>query len=206
MSLKEKLLQDMQDAMRSGDELRKSTIRMARAAIKNAEMARSDEMLSMAALDDITLRGALYQEIRQRRAAATQHEQNDRTDLADKERAEIARLITEASDLGDAGVEDVLRKEIKQRRDSAEQYRRGNRPDLVERELAEVEILQAYLPQQMGESDIEAEVRAVISEVGATGPKDISKVMPVVMSRLRGRAEGRIINQVVTRLLAEGTA
>lgn len=150
MSLKEKLLQDLQDAMRSGDEIRKSTIRMARAAIKNAEIARKAE-------------------------------------------------------LDDAGVQDVLRKEVKQRRESAEEYRRGNRQDLADREMAEVEIIESYLPQQMGESEIEAEVRAVISEVGAAGPKDMSKVMPAVMSRLRGRAEGRIINQVVTRLLSEGT-
>jgi uncharacterized protein YqeY len=149
MSLKDRLASDLQEAMRSGDELRKSTIRMARAAIKNAEIA------AMAELDD-------------------------------------------------AGVQDVLRKEIKQRRESAEEYRRGNRPDLAEKELAEAAILEAYLPRQMSEQEIEAQVRDIIREVGASGPRDMGKVMPVAMARLKGRADGRTVNQVVSRLLSQG--
>ena len=115
--------------MRSRDELRTSTIRMARSAIKNAEISR------MAELDD-------------------------------------------------AAVQDILRKEIKQRRESAEEYARGKRNDL--------------------EDEIAAEVRAVIAEVGASGPQDMSKVMPAAMARMRGRADGRTVNQVVTRLLSGG--
>lgn len=148
MSLKEQLMQDLTDAMRGGDELRKSTIRMVRSAIKNTEIDRMQE-------------------------------------------------------LDDAGVQEVLRKEIKQRRESAEEYKRGGRQDLVDRETAEAELLESYLPALMSDADIEAEVRAIISEVGATGPKDISKVMPAAMSRLRGRADGRAVNSIVSRLLAE---
>jgi uncharacterized protein len=149
MSLKEQLMNDIQDAMRSGDELRKSTLRMARAAIKNAEIARIAE-------------------------------------------------------LDEAGVQDVLRKEIKQRRESAEEYRRGNRQDLVEKELAEVAILEAYLPAQMSEAEIEAEARALLTELGNPGPKEMGKVMPAAMARFKGRADGRTVNQVINRLLAEG--
>ena len=149
MTLKEQLMKDMQDSMRSGDELRKETLRMARAAIKNAE-------------------------------------------------------IQQITELDDAGVENVLRKEIKQRRESAEEYGRAKRQDLADKELAEVAILEAYLPQQMTEAEIEVEVRAIISELGASGPQDMNKVMPAAMSRLKGRADGRTVNQVVTRLLSEG--
>jgi uncharacterized protein YqeY len=67
--------------------------------------------------------------------------------------------------------------------------------------VAEAGVLEAYLPQQLSEAEIEAEVRSIIGELGATGPKDMSKVMPAAMSRLKGRAEGRTVNQVVTRLL-----
>src|SRR6266550_2777457 len=109
MSLKDTLMKDLQDAMRSGDELRKETLRMARAAIKNTEIDRMGE-------------------------------------------------------LDDAGVQDVLRKEIKQRRESAEEYERGKRMDLADKERAEAAFLEAYLPQQMSEEEIEVEVRAIIAE------------------------------------------
>ena|SRR5436190_3796503 len=148
MSLKDTLMKDLQDAMRGREELRKSTIRMARAAIKNTEIQR------MAELDD-------------------------------------------------AGVQDVLRKEIKQRRESAEEYEKAGRKDLTDKELAEAAILEAYLPKQMSQEEIEGEVRALIQELGASGPQDMSKVMPAAMARLKGRADGRTVNQVVTRLLSQ---
>ncbi len=103
-------------------------------------------------------------------------------------------------------MQELLRKEIKQRRQSAEEYKRGNRQDLVEKELAEVAILAAYLPQQMSEAEIETEARALLAEMGNPGPKDMSKVMPAAMSRFKGRADGRTVNQIVIRLLAEGAS
>jgi uncharacterized protein len=147
MSLKDQLMKDLQDAMRSGDELRKSTIRMARAAVRNAEINR------MAELDD-------------------------------------------------EGIQDVLRKEIKQRRESAEEYARGKRQDLVDKELAEAAILEGYLPRQMSEDEVEAEVRPIIAELGAARPADMGKVMPAAMARLKGRADGRTVNRVVSKLLS----
>jgi hypothetical protein len=116
--------------------------------------------------------------------------------------AEIAKI----GELDDAGVENVMRKEIKQRRESAEEYERANRLDLAEKEQAEATLIEAYLPQQMSEADIEAEVRAIVSEVSASGPRDMNKVMPVAMSRLKGRADGRLVNKVVTSVLSEGAA
>lgn len=146
MTLKEQLMKDLQDAMRSGDELRRETLRMARASIKNTEIARIAE-------------------------------------------------------LDDPGVQDVLRKEIKQRRESAEEFEKARRMDLADKERAEAAILEAYLPQQMSEEEIEAEVRGILAETGA---REMSKIMPVAMGRLKGKADGRLINRVVSRVLAEG--
>ena len=73
--------------------------------------------------------------------------------------------------------------------------------DLADKERAEAAILEAYLPAQMSPEEIEAEVRAIIAEVGFT---EVSKVMPVAIQRLKGRADGRTVNQVVTRVLAGG--
>jgi uncharacterized protein YqeY len=119
---------------------------------------------------------------------------------------EIERWVPSGRELDDAGVQDVLRKEIKQRRESADEYSRAKRTDLADKELAEAAILESYLPRQMSEQEIETEVRSVIADLGASGPKDMGKVMPAAMSRLKGRADGRTVNQVVTRLLAEQTA
>jgi uncharacterized protein YqeY len=204
MSLKDRLAKDLQEALRSGDELRKSVLRMARAAIKNAEMARSAEILDMITRNDPKAQGELYDAIRRHRQLASEHEASGNSALAEKERMQVAAIVARMTELDDAGVQDVLRKEIKQRHEAAEQYRRGNRPDLADKELAEAAILEAYLPQRMSEQEIEAEVRAIISEVGASGPKDMGKVMSVAIARMRDRADGRAINQVVTRLLSQG--
>ena len=120
---------------------------------------------------------------------------------------EIARVNVKDPDatrteLSDADVLDVVQKQAKQRRDSMEEYRKGKRQDLVDREEAELQILNAYLPQQLSRDEIVAEVRSIMSETGATGPSDKNKVMPAAIARLKGRAEGRAINEVVTELLS----
>ncbi len=98
----------------------------------------------------------------------------------------------------------VLRRQVKQRQDSIEQFGKAGRTDLVDRETAELGILQEYMPRQMSREQIAVEARAVISETGATGPSDKSKVMPALIKRLQGKADGRDINAVVTELLAAG--
>ncbi len=120
--------------------------------------------------------------------------------------AEIAGVNTKdetasRGDLPDAGVLDVLQKQAKQRRDSIEEYGKAGRQDLVDRERGELDVITGYLPAQLGRDEIAAEVRAIIAETGAHGPKDKNKVMPAAMQRLKGRADGRAVNEVVTELL-----
>ena len=109
--------------------------------------------------------------------------------------------IDQGKPLEDDAVITVIQKQVKQRRESIIEFEKGNRMDLVERESAEAKVLEAYLPEQAGPEEIEAAVRKVIAETGASGPRDIGKVMPVLTKQFAGRADGRAINEVVRRLL-----
>jgi len=112
--------------------------------------------------------------------------------------AEIARQ----SKLEDSDIFGVITKEIRQRRESIEAFKQGKRQDLVDKEEAEAAVLQGYLPQQMTREEVVEAARKVIAEVGAAGPGDKGKVMPRLMAQLRGRADGREINEVVSELLS----
>jgi len=144
--LKQKLAEDLKQALKGGDKVRRSAIRLVMAAIKNAEIAR-----------------------------------------------QVA--------LGDADILGIIAKEVRQRRESIEAFKQGNRQDLVAQEEAELAILNQYLPQQMTREEIIVEARRVIEEVGARGAADKGKVMPKLIAKLKGKADGREINAVVTELL-----
>jgi len=140
-------MDDLKQAMRSGDKTRLSVIRLVMSAVKNAEIAR-------------------------------------RTDLSD------------------ADILGIIAKEAKQRQESIEAFKQGNRHDLVAQEEAELAILQEYLPEQMTHQEIIAEARRIIEEVGAQGLGDKGKVMSKIIAQLKGRADGREINTIVTELLS----
>ena len=138
------------------------------------------------------------------------------TDLHDamRQRAELRRdtlrmvlaalhnaEIAAGRELDDDGVLGVLAKEAKQRRESIEEFRKANRSDLAGKEEAELAVLSSYLPQAVSRDEIVEAARRAVQETGAAGPKDIGKVMPVLMQQLRGRAEGREINEVVREIL-----
>lgn len=151
MTLKEQLNEELRAALRSGDDTRKTTIRLLLSAVHNAE-------------------------------------------------------IQAGKQLDDAGILGVVTREVKQRRESIEEYRKGNRPDLVAKEEAEMAVLSTYMPPQMSTAEIEEAARQVIEQVGARGPADKGKVMPVIMGQLRGKADGSEINRIVTDLLSRAQA
>jgi uncharacterized protein YqeY len=148
MSLKERLTEDMKQAMKSKEagKLRLSVIRMVRANIKNVE-------------------------------------------------------IDSKQELSDDGVLDVVAKEVKMRRDSIEEFKKGNRPDLVENLEQEVAILMNYLPEQLSEAEVRTLVEQAVVEAKAVSPKDMGKVMAVLMPKVKGRADGKLVNTIVRELL-----
>lgn len=116
--------------------------------------------------------------------------------------AEVARSADRDRPLSDDEELAVLKRQIKQRQDSIEQFERAGRPDLVEREEAQLAILQAYLPAGLSADEIEALVRAVVAETGATGPSDMKVVMPALLARAAGRADSRALSDAAKRALA----
>jgi hypothetical protein len=104
--------------------------------------------------------------------------------------------------LDDAGILGVMATEIKRRRDSVEQYRAGNRADLADKEEAEIKILQEFLPQQLTREEVEAKVAEVITRVGAQGPKDMGAVMKALLPEVQGRADGKVVSELVKQRLA----
>lgn len=146
MSLKERLDNDLKDALKSKDKARLQTLRGLKSAIRYAE-------------------------------------------------------IEAGGKLDDSGLLGVIAKEAKQRRDSIAEFEKGGRHDLVENEAAELKILESYLPAQMSEEEIKAKAQALIAELGVTDIKGMGQVMKHLMADLKGRADGKLVNQVVRQLL-----
>ena len=96
----------------------------------------------------------------------------------------------------------ILAKMVTQRKESAQIYTEQNRPDLAEPELAEAKVIEEYLPKQMTETELEAELKVIIAEVGATSAKEMGKVMGIASKKLAGRADGKAISAKVKELLA----
>lgn len=96
----------------------------------------------------------------------------------------------------------IINREVKKRRDSIEMYESNNRPELAENEKAEVAILMEYLPAQLTEDEIRAIITETIAEVGAAGPSDKGKLMGALMPKVKGKADGKLVNTLVTELLA----
>ena len=147
MTLRERIQSEITAAMRSGDALRRDTLRLAESAIYNAE-------------------------------------KRDR------------RMYTDDEIVG------VLSREVKTRRESIDAFRKGGRDDLASKEEAEIRILETYLPEQLGEAEVEALVREAIAATGAAGSRDMGKVMGWLAPRTKGRADGRAVSQVVSGALS----
>ncbi len=111
------------------------------------------------------------------------------------------REIDSASPLTEDDVIAIVRKELKQRRDSLLAFESAGRTDLADEAKAEISILESYLPQQFSESEVRALVEESIASIGAKGKSDIGKVMSDLMPKLRGRADGKMVQQIVQSLL-----
>ncbi len=106
-------------------------------------------------------------------------------------------------EVSDQDIVKIIQKLVKQRKESAQQYTDAGRPELAENEVAEMEAMEVYLPKQLTEAEIEAELVKIIAEVGATQPSEMGKVMGVATKRLAGLADGRVISTLVKKLLAK---
>lgn len=105
--------------------------------------------------------------------------------------------------LDDDGVTEVIARELKKRKDALPQYEQSGRQELVDDLKKEIDILTSYLPEQMSEEELEAVIADVIRETGAKTMKDIGMVMKEVMPRVKGRADGRTVNNIVSRILKQ---
>lgn len=105
-------------------------------------------------------------------------------------------------EINDGDIVRIIQKLVKQRKESAEIYSSQNRPELAENELREAEAMEVYLPAQLGEAELEEELKKIIAETGASKPSDMGKVMGVATKRLAGRADGKMISAAVKKLLS----
>ena len=131
---------------------------------------------------------------------------------AGKLRLSVIRLVRGAirqqeidgqKELSDEDVLGVSSKEVKQRRDSIEDFQKGGRDDLVAEAEAEIAVLMEYLPQQLSEDEVRSLVKEAIAVSGAASPKDMGKVMKELMPKVKGRADGKLVNGIVKELLAQ---
>jgi hypothetical protein len=178
-SLQERLTADLKDAMRAGDALRRDEIRGVISMLKAEQQSKFTRALS---------KGGLIL-------------QGEEGNLSPEQQAEVERLRT-ASNLNDDEEQDILLQRVKQHRQSIDGFLKGNRADLVEIEEQQLAIDQAYLPQQLDAAAVEEAIQSAIAESGAQGPRDQGKVMGLLSSRLRGRADMKAVASTVQAKLA----
>ena len=109
--------------------------------------------------------------------------------------------IEKGEELTDEEIISVLSTEAKKRRESVEEYKKGDRTDLAEKEEAEIKIVETYLPEQLSDEDVQKLVSEAIADTGAESKKDMGKVMQQLMPKIKGRADGRKVSQIVTEKL-----
>jgi uncharacterized protein YqeY len=127
-----------------------------------------------------------------------------KTDALKMIKAEIMKYETSGQDMvaTDEVVMQILGRAIKQRKEAAEGFLKGGNQEMADKEMQEAAIYQAYLPEQMGEEEVKKIVKETIAEVGAAGPGDIGKVMAAIMPKVKGKADGALINKSVKEALS----
>lgn len=177
MTIEERLQTDLKDAMRSGDKFRVQVIRSARDALQKARLER----------------------VKQQYDAQVAAGEVSETETGSGSSESVHQQITLDAEAQEA----VIAKEIKRRRESADIYHKAGRTDRADEEEAEARILEGYLPQQLGADDVRPLIGEVIAELGIHGPSAMGKLMPVLMERFKGRADGRMLSQIARELLQE---
>jgi uncharacterized protein YqeY len=109
--------------------------------------------------------------------------------------------IEAGHELSDEEALSIIRKAVKQRLDSIDQFTKGNRPELAAKEQSEMELLKTYLPPELTDAELESGLREIIASTGAQSKKDLGKVMKEASARYKGRADGKKIQEIVSRLL-----
>jgi len=178
-TLHERLTADLKDAMRAGDALRRDEIRGVISMLKAEQQSKLTRALNKGGL---ILHG-------------------DEGTLTTEQQAQVDQLRTQSS-LTDDEEQAILLQRVKQHRQSIDGFTKGNRPDLIKIEEAQLVIDESYLPQQFDAAEIEAAIQAAIAESGAEGPRDQGKVMGLLSSRLRGRADMKAVASTVQSRLA----
>ena len=128
----------------------------------------------------------------------------------DKDRLAVIRMVRGAirqqeidgkKELGDSDVIAVISKEVKMRKDSIDEFQKGGREDLVAKTQAEIDVLMPYLPAQLSEEEVRALVKEAVEKTGAKTPKDMGRVMGMLMPKVKGRADGKMVNTIVRSML-----
>ncbi len=157
-------------------------------------------LFSFSRVQSMSLKDQLMQDMK----TAMKAKQADRLGTIRQLRSAIKNKEIELrQDLDDNGILGVIGTAVKQRREAAQMYNDNGRPELAAKEEAEMAVLQQYLPAQLSEAAVRDIVTAVIAGSGATSLKDMGKVMPQVMAKTKGSADGKMVNQLVRELLAE---
>jgi len=135
---------------------------------------------------------------------AMKAQQRTKTDALKMIKAEVMKVETSGADvkITDEIVMGILQKAIKQRKEAAEGFTKGGNTDMAEKEMEEAAIYQAYLPAQMSEEEVKTIIKDTIAEIGASGPADMGKVMAAIMPKVKGKADGAMINRVVKETLS----
>ncbi len=150
MTLNEKVNEDLKTALKAGEALKVSTLRMLKAAVSNAAIQKKKEALE------------------------------------------------------DGEILEVIQKVLKQHQESVEAFTKGNRPELAQKEAQEAKVLQAYLPPAMDEGELTALIRETIRGLKVSGPSGLGQVMKAVLPKIKGWADGKTINRIVSQLLQGG--
>lgn len=190
MDLRTRISDDLKEAMRGQDAMRRTVLRGLLNAFKEAEQTRREDLVKKALKKHNVIRPTSATP-----EAMAAYDSAMNTALTSEK-------VDESVALDDTELLTVIQRVVKQRQDSIDEAQKGGRQDVATAEQAELDIVQQYLPAQMSREQVEAEARALIVEVGAQGAKDMGKVMGPLMNRLKGQADGKLISDVVKSLLA----